>query len=193
MERLHDRSRLTSDEDLLEQAGDDVAAFAEFYRRNIGWVLGVCARRTGNPDLAADLASEVFAAALLSAGRYRRQRAGARTWLLGILVHKAANLDRRGRAERRARHRLGLERYELTQADRDGFSALLDSEPVEPVALSLLGGLDPGQAEAIEARVLRGRSYEAIARATGVSEAAVRKRVSRGLRELRAQIGGIDG
>ncbi len=193
MERLHDQSRQASDEDLLERARGDVDAFAEFYRRNVGWVLGVCARRTGDPDLAADLASEVFAAALLSAGRYRRDRAGARTWLLGILLHKAANLDRRGRAERRARRRLGLERHELTAADRDGFGALLESDMTDPPALSLLGGLEPGQAEAIEARVLQGRSYEAIARATGISEAAVRKRVSRGLRQLRAQIGGIDG
>lgn len=182
-----------SDEGLLELVAEQPEAFGEFYRRNVRWLLGLCARRTRDPELAADLASEVFAAALLSASRYRRERGSARTWLMSIFAHKAANLARRGGVERRARRRLGIEAYALTAADRKGFEELVDSEVSDGPALELLALLPDEQAVAVRARVLDGASYGEIAAAGGISEATARKRVSRGLRQLRNQIGGSDG
>jgi RNA polymerase sigma-70 factor (ECF subfamily) len=182
-----------SDERLLELSGEQPHAFAEFYRRNVRWLLGFCARRTRDPELAADLTSEVFAAALLSVDRYRSERGTARTWLLGIAVHKLSNLERRGAVERRARRRLGIDIYALTAADRDAFDELIGSQLPEGPVLELLDLLPIEQAAAVRARVIEGRSYADIARADGISESAVRKRVSRGLRQLRDQIGGRHG
>src|SRR3954454_15566783 len=56
-----------SDEQLLEATPRTPAAFAVFYRRHEGAVLGYFMRRAGNAELAADLAAETFAAALLGA------------------------------------------------------------------------------------------------------------------------------
>ena len=52
-------------------------------------------------------------------------------------------------------------------------------------ALALLERLPPEQREAIAAHVLAGHGYRDIARRTGVSEAGVRQRVSRGLATMR--------
>jgi hypothetical protein len=55
-----------SDEELLAATATDADAFAVFYRRHLRSVLAYLIRRTGRPDLAADLAAETFAAALQS-------------------------------------------------------------------------------------------------------------------------------
>ena len=49
-----------SDQDLL--GATDALSFEEFYLRHVNTVLGYFARRTGDAELAADLASETFAA-----------------------------------------------------------------------------------------------------------------------------------
>ena len=59
------------DELLLATARGDPDAFGEFYRRHVGEVLGFLVRRTGSSELAADLAGETFAGALLACARYR--------------------------------------------------------------------------------------------------------------------------
>ena len=53
------------DEQLLAATPTTPAAFAIFYRRHEAAVLGYFMRRSGNAELAADLAAETFAAALL--------------------------------------------------------------------------------------------------------------------------------
>jgi hypothetical protein len=45
--------------------------FGRFYDRHVRTVLGYFQRRTGNPELAADLAAETFAAALVARRRFK--------------------------------------------------------------------------------------------------------------------------
>jgi RNA polymerase sigma-70 factor (ECF subfamily) len=183
-----------SDERLLELVGSDAEAFGEFYRRHVGWVLRFCARSTRDPEATADLTAEVFAGALLAARRFDPGRGSARNWLLGIAIHKQASFERRGAVERRARRRLGIETYALTRADRAGFDGLeqLLPDAAGPV-VSLLDRLPAQTAEVVRARIIDGLSYQELAAKTGVSEAALRKRVSRGLMRLRELIGDHDG
>lgn len=65
------------DELLVATADGDAEAFAVFYRRHVGEVLGFLSRRTGSYELAADLAGETFAGALLGCRRSARWRPGA--------------------------------------------------------------------------------------------------------------------
>jgi DNA-directed RNA polymerase specialized sigma24 family protein len=60
------------DDTALLRAADrgDQEAFAVFYRRHIARVLGFALRATRDPEVAADLAAEVFATALEACGRY---------------------------------------------------------------------------------------------------------------------------
>jgi RNA polymerase sigma factor (sigma-70 family) len=171
-----------SDEDLL--AAYDVASFELFYCHHVDRVLGFFARRTGDPELTADLTAETFAAALAGRRRYRRQAAPAVAWLFGIASNKLADAQRRGYADRRARHRLGMERLEVTDEDIARIDAL--SAPEATVQVELLA---PVQRDAVKAHVVDGREYGDIARELQTTEVVVRKRVSRGLANLRARIG----
>jgi RNA polymerase sigma-70 factor (ECF subfamily) len=172
-----------SDELLL--ASPEPAAFEEFYGRHVDTLLGFFARRTRNADLAADLTAETFAAALSARKRYRPDAGAAVAWLFGIAMKKLADAQRRGYAEQRARRRLGMERIELTDADIARIDALGDSM----LASTLLEALQPDQRDAIRAHVLDERSYAEIAESQHVSEAVVRKRVSRGLASVRQRMG----
>ena len=172
-----------SDEVLL--SGRDPAGFEEFYVRHAEAVLSFFARRTRDPELAADLTAETFAAALVSRARYRPAAGAAVAWLFGIAVKKLADAQRRGWAEQRARRRLGMERIELSQAD----IARIERLGEQPVASALVELLTPDQRDAVRAHVVHDRSYAEIATDLQVSEAVVRKRVSRGLATVRERMG----
>src|ERR687889_1601669 len=119
------RSSSRSDEDLL--SAGDARSFEEFSLRHADMVLGYFARRTGDADLAADLASETFAAALAGRRRYKPRKGAAAAWLFGIASRKLADAQRRGYAERRMCKRLGMERIDLTDADIAHIGALGES------------------------------------------------------------------
>ena len=173
------RSTSRTDEDLL--SAPDARSFEEFYLRNVDMVLGYFARRTGDAELAADLASETFAAALAGRRRYKPRKGAAPAWLFGIAARKLADAQRKGYAERRMCKRLGMERIDLTDADIAHIESLGDSV--------LLLGLPEAQADAVRAHVIDERPYGEIAGELHTSEAVVRKRVSRGLATARRRIG----
>jgi RNA polymerase sigma-70 factor, ECF subfamily len=95
-----------TDDQLL--SARDAASFERFYCHHVEPVLGFFARRTRDPELAADLCAETFAAALASRHRYRPEAGAAAAWLYGIASNKLADAQRRGYAEARAQRRLGM-------------------------------------------------------------------------------------
>ena len=173
---------MVSDEELLVASVGDEEAFAAFYRRNARPLAGFFMRRTGDGELAADLTAETFAAALAARRRFDPAKGAAIVWLYGIARHKLARTLRRGRVEDRARRTLGMA---PTALDDEALELVVttDGDVVE-----LLQRLPADQRAAIEARVLDEQEYELIAAATQTSEAAIRKRVSRGLASLRRKL-----
>lgn len=176
-----------TDAELLARTATEVDAFAAFYRRHIDWVLRVSAHRTRNREHASDLTAEVFASALLAAGRFRPERAdgAANNWLFGILLHKLAGFERRGAVERRGRRRLRMREPALAA---DEFDELIREPEPGPSVLGLLDRLPAAERDAVRARVIDERSYPELAAELRITESNARKRVSRGLAALRAEI-----
>jgi RNA polymerase sigma factor (sigma-70 family) len=173
------------DDELLALTPRRPEAFAVFYRRHEQTLLGWLMRQTGDPELAADLSAETFAAALLGVRRFDAQRGPALAWTFGIAHHKLQRARERGRVEDRARRRLGLpplvlEDEALERVARLGGEARVDA---------LLAQLPHAQAEAIRARVIHEQPYGRIAKTVRCSESVIRQRVSRGLATLRAIVG----
>lgn len=174
-----------TDEKLLAaSAGGERDAFAVFYRRHLSAVVAVLLSETRDRELAGDLAAEVFAAALLGAGGYRPDRPTALPWLSGIVRHKARDSVRRGRAEDRARRRLGVPREQLDDQDLERVE---DLAAASGELLALVEQLPRAQRLALHARVVEERDYRDIAADLGSSETAVRARVSRALSWLRVK------
>lgn len=158
--------------------------FGAFYRAHLELVLGFCFARTGDRELAADLAAEVFAAALLARDGFSPERGSPRQWLLGIAANKIVDAQRRGEVERRAQHQLGMSVIAWSEDDLDRVAQLSAGPRVQ----DLLSGLPGDQRDAVQARVVEERGYSEIARDIGVAEATVRKRVSRGLSMIRDRL-----
>lgn len=177
-----------TDRELLDAAARGATvAFGAFYGRHVRPLLAFFMWRTGDPEVAANLASETFAAAFAGLGGCRGDGDPA-AWLYGIARRKLAASRRRGRVEASARARLAMARLRLDDSDVTEITALAATLPEATPALELLERLPAPQREAIRARMLDELEYPAIARGLSCSEAVVRKRVSRGLTTLREQL-----
>jgi RNA polymerase sigma-70 factor (ECF subfamily) len=184
---LVDVSRVErTDAELLAASGSDPDAFVAFYDRYEAAVCGFLTRRAGDPELAADLSAEVFAAVFSAARRYRPQSPSAAPWLFTIAQNTLSRSVRRGRVESRARYRLGIrDALEFTPDVLDGIETMAAGDGW---LLALLERLPADQRDAIRARVIEERPYGEIATEMDTSPLVIRKRVSRGLASLREKL-----
>lgn len=171
-----------SDEELLREIPHHEGAFTAFYRRHVEEIVGFLYRRTGDPEVAADLTAEVFATVLLRAARFRPGRGDGRAWLFAIARHKQIDAYRRGRSELAARRHLGMRDVEVEAADREMIAAL--GSAVE----TLVSELPADQRDAVRGRVVEDLGYDELARRARITPAAVRQRVARGLSTLRQRM-----
>ncbi len=171
------------DEDIRlvrQVARGDAAASRRFVDAHGRYLYGVAHALAGNPADAEDLVQETLAAAV--SGRYRGE-ASLRTWLVGILVRRAAML-RRSRARRPAEP--------LVEARTD-----VPAEP-DPTARSdvrldlttMLACLSPEHRAVIVLRELQGLTYEAIAGVLKIPRGTVESRLHRARQELRRRFRG---
>ena len=174
-----------TDAELLAATGSDPGVFAVFYDRYEPSVVGYFVRRTRDPELAADLTAEVFAAALSAADRYRPQAPTAAAWLFTIAHHTLLRSLKRGRVETRAQW-LGIrDAYELEPGQVERIEAAVAGDQW---VSELLDGLPPDQQQAVRSRILEELPYDEIAERMQTSELVVRQRVSRGLASLRERL-----
>ena len=186
MPHPRDRARWSDAQLLAGIVACDERAFSAFYRRHLRRVLATLGARTRDRELVADLTAEVFAAVMLAAGSYEPRQESAAGWLIGIAHNVLGHSLRRGEVDARARRRLGTAALELDDEDLERVAALIDGE--HGPAVALLDGLPGTEREALVARVIDERPYGEIAAGLGCSELVVRKRVSRGLARLRAEL-----
>lgn len=172
------RRRLDEASDAALLAGD-ADAFGAFYRRHAPVLLGWLRKRTGQADLAADLAAETFARALEGKEKFDATRGDARAWLFGIARNVLARSLERGRVEDETRQRLGMQPIDLRDA------SLRAIDEAAGAAVDALAGLPADQVAAITGRVIDDQDYDDLAGQLGCSESVVRKRVSRGLGAIR--------
>jgi RNA polymerase sigma factor (sigma-70 family) len=172
-----------SDADLL--GSGEASDFGWFYDRHLDAVLAFIGRRTHQPEAIFDLAAETFARALEHRGQFECTRGPAIGWLLGIARNLIIDSARRGRIEATSRLRLGMAPVDLSD---DQLTMIAARGRVDLRAA--LRQMHPEQREAVIRRVVLEEPYAAIAAELRCSEQVARKRVSRGLMALRANLGG---
>lgn len=176
-----------TDEQLLavRSASEAGGALAEFYCRNERVVMAFYVRRVRDPELAADLTAATFLEVLKSRHRFRGDRPGdATAWLFGIAGHLLSRHWRREDAEARRRERILRDLAPLTHEQTAAIEGLAEDGPL----MDALAALPAAQRDAVRAYVLGDRTYAEIAEQSEIEPAAARKRVSRGLRTLRAAL-----
>jgi RNA polymerase sigma-70 factor (ECF subfamily) len=172
-----------SDTELLLASRTCAEPFGVFYERHFASVLAFFRRRVPGPEEAFDLAAETFAAALGSVPRFQPGPEPPQAWLFAIARHKLSEALRSSRVQDEARRALAMEPIQLDDEAVEILEATADAPPIE-----LLETLTAEQREAIEAHHIEERGYAAIAADLRCSESVIRKRVSRGLAALHAQL-----
>jgi RNA polymerase sigma factor (sigma-70 family) len=160
---------------------------AAAYRRDARRLLIWLARRTYDGQLAVDLVGETYARAWESRRRFRGDPDDAEAlaaWTFGIARHVLADALRRGRSERAAMQRLHVDPPQLAADEIARLEELAELGSLRATLAVALEDLSPEQRDAVRLRVVEELDYPAIARRLGISEEAVRARVSRGLRTL---------
>jgi RNA polymerase sigma-70 factor (ECF subfamily) len=173
-----------TDAQLLLASRADPDAFTALYRRHAEALLRFFARRTLDPEAAAELTAETFAQAFASRARYRDEGVDGVAWLYGVARHQLGRFFRSGRVDTEARRRLGMPERPVPPEDFDRIEELVDFEPIRAALAEVLSELPHAQRDALRLRVLEERGYPEVARALSCSEVTARQRVSRGLRTL---------
>ena len=148
-------------------------------------LLGYLVRRTADPELALELLAETFAQAVASERRFRgRSEDDAVAWLYGIGKKQLALYYRRGRCERRALKRLGIEPEPPSPEVLAEVARRAELQELREELAAAMATLSPATREAVRLRVVDELPYRDLAQALGITETAARVRVSRGLSAL---------
>src|SRR3954453_10993070 len=127
----------------------DLEDFGVVYDRYVSTLLAFFQRRVRNPDVAADLTAETFAAAMIGRRRYEARTATAAVWLFTIAQNKLTDYHRRGSAETRMRKQLGMEPVPVGAEDAEMIRWL-----AEEAATEILEDLPEDQRDAVRAHVV---------------------------------------
>ncbi len=154
------------------------AVFDRHFRR----VYGYLARRVG-PDLASDLAAEVFAVAFARRATFEPDRNDAAPWLFGIATNLVRNHRRSEVRQLRAFARTGVDpvAHDRT-AEAD---ARVDATRAAPALAGAIASLRPADRDVLLLFAWSGLSYREISDALDVPIGTVRSRLARARRTVR--------
>ena len=176
--------RSLADEDLMQlMRGGNPRAFEAVYERHSGAAFSLAYRMVGRGNVAEDVVQEAFLSIWRSGARYERARGSVRTWVLGIVHHRAIDQLRRSsvHSKRRASDE-GLEerlesgeRTDVEVARRDEAQAIRTA----------MESLPPEQSHVIELAYFGGFTHTEIADILETPVGTVKGRMRLGLEKLR--------
>jgi RNA polymerase sigma-70 factor, ECF subfamily len=180
-------SSLSSTPDLdlaeLHRYGDD-KAFEEVYHRFAKMVFNMALRMAGDPELAEDLAQEIFLRIYRHLGKFNG-RSTLKTWIYRItLNHCRSKLGRRRLLTRPLAEENEGEGAELVDERRGPEETTLALDAARQLT-GALKHLKPVFREAVVLRDLEGLTYEEIADILDLRIGTVRSRIARGRDRLR--------
>jgi RNA polymerase sigma-70 factor, ECF subfamily len=176
--------RSLADEDLMQlMRRGDPHAFEAVYDRHSGAAFSLAYRMVGRGNVAEDVVQEAFLSIWRSGARYERARGSVRTWVLGIVHHRAIDQLRRSSVhDKRRASDEGLEerlesgeRTDVEVARRDEARAIR----------SAMESLPPEQSHVIELAYFGGFTHTEIAGILETPVGTVKGRMRLGLEKLR--------
>jgi RNA polymerase sigma-70 factor, ECF subfamily len=169
----------------LERIGRDPDALEAFYRDHIDAVQRFVAKRTADPQVAADLTADIFVAALDSAHRYDPGAGPVLAWLYGVGRNVLASEVRRGAREMRTARRVHGRRL-LEDSGLARIEEQLDAEHHARHVFRAIAQLPDNDRRLLELVALDGLSVNEAAQVLGVKPATARVRLHRSRTRLTA-------
>jgi RNA polymerase sigma-70 factor, ECF subfamily len=186
MSRVED-IRSLADEDVMQLVqGGDPRAFEILYDRHGGAAFSMAYRVVGDRLSAEDISQEAFLSIWRSRLRYRPERGSVRTWVLGIVHHRAVDSLRRNLIHERRRSRSAEEAEEQEAPELTEVEAARREEA--RMVRRALDSLPDDQCRVIELAYFGGFTHSQIADALGMPIGTVKGRMRLGLDKLRREL-----
>jgi RNA polymerase sigma-70 factor, ECF subfamily len=175
--------RALADEELVPlMARGDARAFEAIYERHSGAAFSLAYRMMGARASAEDVTQEAFMNIWRSGAHYDRRRGSVRTWVLGIVHHRA--IDALRRAAVQSRHRAddeeAAERLEAPERVDEDVARRSEAAAIR----SAVDRLPPEQVKVIELAYFGGFTHVEIADMLEMPVGTVKGRMRLGLKKL---------
>jgi RNA polymerase sigma-70 factor, ECF subfamily len=180
--------RSLADEDVMQLVRrGDPRAFEIVYERHSAAAFSLAYRMMGTRSGAEDVTQDAFLSLWRSGARYDRARGSVRTWVLGIVHHRAIDALRRATVhDRRRSSDEGIEeRFEA--AERTDVEAARREEA--GTVRDALSTLPADQCQVIELAYFGGFTHTEIAEMLEAPVGTIKGRMRLGLKKMRAQLG----
>jgi RNA polymerase sigma-70 factor (ECF subfamily) len=179
--------RSLADEDLMQLVRrSDPRAFEVVYERHSGAAFSLAYRMVGRGNVAEDVVQEAFLSIWRSGARYERARGSVRTWVLGIVHHRAIDQLRRSsvHSKRRASDEGIEERVEAPERTDTEVARREEAETIR----SALEALPAEQSHVIELAYFGGFTHTEIADILETPVGTIKGRMRLGLEKLRGRL-----
>jgi RNA polymerase sigma-70 factor (ECF subfamily) len=187
-------SRATGPEDreLVQRirAGDE-DAYRELFRRYAPNALALARRVVRQPFLADEIVQEVFLAVWRSPEGYDEARGSVRSWLMGMVHHRAVDAVRREEAQRRRVEDLSSADAEPQEDLAERVAEAVDLPQERRAVRAALDELPEEQRTVIELMYFQGMSQSTIASELAVPLGTVKSRTLLAMRRMRAALAGM--
>ena len=180
--------RSLADEDVMQLVRrGDARAFEVIYERHSAAAFSLAYRMMGTRAGAEDVTQDAFLSMWRSGARYDRARGSVRTWVLGIVHHRAIDALRRATVhDRRRSSDEGIEeRFEA--AERTDVQAARREEA--GTVRGAMESLPADQCQVIELAYFGGFTHTEIAQILETPVGTIKGRMRLGLKKMRAQLG----
>jgi len=182
--------RSIADEDLMQRLRDgDDDAFEVVYERHGTAAFSLAYRIVGTRGAAEDVVQEAFLSLWRSGARYDATRGSVRTWVLGIVHHRA--IDNLRRSAVHSKRRASDEGIEERFASKDRTDAEVARRGEAEQVRRALDTLPADQLRVVELAYFGGFSHSEIATMLETPVGTIKGRMRLGLEKLRHQLGGL--
>ena len=180
--------RSLADEDVMQLVRrGDARAFEVIYERHSSAAVSLASRMMGTRAGAEDVTQDAFLSLWRSGARYDRARGSVRTWVLGIVHHRAIDALRRATVhDRRRASDEGIEERFEARERTDVEAARREEAGTVRGALS---SLPADQSQVIELAYFGGFTHTEIADMLDAPVGTVKGRMRLGLKKMKAQLG----
>lgn len=181
------------DRDLIERLlGGDEEAFRGLFNRYAPSAKALAQRVVRQSHLAEEIVQEAFIAVWKNPAAYDGGRGSVRSWLMGMVHHRAVDLVRREEAHRRRAEAAIPEAIEEEADHADDVVQQL-AEPAERrMVRTALAELPAEQRSVLEMMYFDGLSQSQISEATGIPLGTVKSRTLLGMRRMRGALSEVE-
>jgi RNA polymerase sigma-70 factor (ECF subfamily) len=181
------------DRDLIRRIGaGEEDAFRKLFRTFAPSAQSLAQRIVRQPFLAEEIVQEVFLAVWRSPDGYRAERGSVKSWLLGMVHHRAVDAVRREESQRRRAEEAVPDALDL--ADDPGVTVIEEiGIPEERKAVrGALEELPSEQRQVLELMYFSGMSQSQISERLALPLGTVKSRTLLGMRRMRAALVGME-